>query len=255
MSEPVKPFSGTAADTAGTLADTAFEALRRDIIHGVRRPMERLRIDRLKRLYGVGPTPLREALQRLHAEGLVAQQGNRGFTVAGLDLADFADLNLARTVLEKEALRLSIERGDDAWEAAVVSAAYRLEKADAQLAADMPESLDRWEEANAAFHHALVAACGSRWLLRVRAGLQDHSERYRRASVYLRRGVRNLRAEHRAIAEAVLARDAAAACQLIEAHYTATARHLADDFAQAAAGADAFTDDVEDDAATPGMGD
>ena len=213
-----------------TLTDAAYEALRRDIIHGTRAPGERLRITRLAEVYNVGPTPLREALQRLSADGLVIANGNRGFTVISLDLAEFHDLNVARTALEREALRLSLTHGNEAWEAGVVSAAYRMQKADASLSRGDPD-LDRWEAANEAFHLSTVAACGSNWLLRLRKNLHDQCERYRRASVYLRRGTRDLAAEHAAILDAVLARDIPAACDLTEAHYSATAANLAADFA------------------------
>ncbi len=224
--------TATPLDTVGTdtLTEAAYAALRRDIIRGARAPGEKLRIEMLKALYDVGPTPLREALQRLSAEGLVLANGNRGFSVGSLDMAEFRDLNIARTAVEREALRLALLHGDEEWEARVVSAAYRMEKADAGLAAGTAD-LDRWEGANAAFHLAMVSACGSHWLLRIRKNLHDQCERYRRASVHLRRGTRDLASEHAAITRAVLARDIATACDLTEAHYAATAATLAADFA------------------------
>ena len=215
-----------------TLAETVYGRLRTDIIAGEREPGERLRIERLSKLYGIGPTPLREALQRLCAEGLVLSRGNRGFTVAPLDVAEFLDLNIARTAIEKEAVSLSIRNGGDEWESGVVAAFYRLEKQDLALAEHPEEALDSWETANAAFHHATVAACGSHWLLDVRALLHDQCERYRRASVDLRRADRDLAAEHRAIRDAVLDRDEALACRLIAQHFDTTARMLSEEMAQ-----------------------
>lgn len=218
-----------------TLTEAAYGSLRRDIIRGLRSPGERLRIERLKQIYEVGPTPLREALQRLSADGLVLALGNRGFSVAPLDITEFEDLNIARTAVEKEALRLSLARGCDDWEAGVVSAAYRMRKADAALASSAEQTLGQWEATNEAFHHAMVAACGSNWLLRIRKSLHDQCERYRRASVDLRRAERDLMSEHHAIAEAVLARDTEAACALTAAHYATTAADLAESFAAAEA--------------------
>ena len=87
-----------------TLAQAALRVLRHDIIHGTRAPEERLRIEKLKMIYAIGPTPLREALQMLVAEGLVLTEGNRGFTVAPLDYDEFLDLNIARTAIERAAL-------------------------------------------------------------------------------------------------------------------------------------------------------
>lgn len=209
-----------------TIASAAFRALRQDIIAGVRPPGERLRMEKLRAIYGVGPTPLREALQMLVAEGLVTAEGNRGFTVAPIDAEEFADLNLARTAVETAALRLSIEKGDSAWEARVVAAAYILAKEDAALKpeAGVPAS---WERANAEFHRALVSACGSNWLLKARDSLQDQCDRYHRASVNRGMGARDLLSEHKAIAEAVLSRDAERACALLERHYALTAETLA----------------------------
>ncbi|MEZ5934643.1 MAG: FCD domain-containing protein [Alphaproteobacteria bacterium] len=213
-------------DIGETLARAAYRELRADIIKGARAPGERLRIEKLKAIYGFGPTPLREALQMLAADQLVLVEGNRGFSVAQLDLDEFKDLNVARTVVEHAALRLSIAKGDDAWEAGIVAAGYLMGKEDAALSATADRVTDRWEAANTAFHTAMVAACGSRWLLNVRAGLHDQCARYRRASVYQKRGERDLGAEHRAMAEAVLARDADLACDLTERHFALTASSL-----------------------------
>jgi DNA-binding GntR family transcriptional regulator len=220
---PVKTLDAAAGET---LATVAYKRLRMDIIVGKRPPGERLRIEKLKSIYNIGPTPLREAMQKLAQEGLVFSEGNRGFTVAPLDLSEFQDLNLARTVVEQGALKLSIENGDTAWEARVVSAAYIMSKEDAALAAaddTLPES---WELANTEFHTALVSACGSDWLLKIRTNLYDLCERYRRASVYQKAGARDLKAEHAAIAEAALARDVDRACALISDHFAQTASAL-----------------------------
>lgn len=213
-----------------SLAQTAYLRLRRDIITGARPPGERLRIAKLKSIYGIGPTPLREALQKLAQDGLVLAHDNRGFAVADLDPEEFADLNIARTAIETEAIRLSLMQGDDAWEARVVAASYIMQKEDAALrhAARSGAAMgDTWERANTNFHTAIVSACGSVWLLRLRAQLHDLCERYRRASVYQGLGSRDLGAEHAAIAAAALARDTAQATALTMQHFARTETALA----------------------------
>ena len=57
--------------THESMAQRAYRLIRADIISGARDPGERLRIDMLKTVYDIGPTPLREALQKLSTEGLV----------------------------------------------------------------------------------------------------------------------------------------------------------------------------------------
>jgi len=221
------PDTGLVQNAPGqTQSQLVYEALRTDIIAGIRPANERLRIERLSQLYGVGATPLREALQRLSADGLVLSTGNRGFSVASLDIAEFTDLNIARTALELEAVRLSISKGDEQWEASLVAAGYLLAKQDMVLRETNSDNLDQWDLANAAFHLATVSACGSKWLLRVRQQLHDQFERYRRVSIDLKSAERDLAREHKDILEAVLARDAKHACTLIEEHFETTTRVL-----------------------------
>lgn len=207
-----------------TLTQSAYNSIKSDIIRGIRAPGERLRIERLRSVYGIGPTPLREALQRLSVDRLVIVEGNRGFTVAPFDAAEFADLNIARIAVEKEALRLSLRNGGLEWEAGVVAAIYVMEKEDLALSATTGRVPDSWDQANLAFHSSLVAACGSKWLLWTRSHLQQLCERYRRASVSQEVGNRALYVEHARIAEAALAKDADLVCALTEEHYNRTAQ-------------------------------
>jgi GntR family transcriptional regulator, carbon starvation induced regulator len=205
-----------------------FRVLRKDIIEGERKPGELLRIDRMRRIYGVGPTPLRETLQRLTADGLVIARDGRGFQVAPLTAEEFEDLNIARTEIELAALRLSIAHGTEAWEARVVAAGYVLEKADAQLMDPSLDVIEKWESANAQFHAALISACPSIWLLRTRDGLSSKCERYRRVTMKqnaMRRNERLLE-EHRDIKEAVLARDVERGCRLLAEHNMTTVRNF-----------------------------
>ena len=146
-------------------------------------PGERLRIEMLKTVYDIGPTPLREALQKLSTEGLVLALEKRGFMVSPLDLDEFSDLNIARIEIEKVALTRSLALGDSQWESRVVAATYLMNKEDAALLASGDGVSDAWEAANAEFHATMIAACGSKWLLQMRDHLQDMCERYRRSSI------------------------------------------------------------------------
>ena len=214
-----------------SMAQRAYRIIRADIISGARPPGERLRIEMLKTIYDIGPTPLREALQKLSTEGLVVALEKRGFMVSPLDLDEFSDLNIARIEIEKVALSRSIALGDRQWESRVVAATYLMNKEDAALLASGNGVSDAWEAANAEFHATMIAACGSKWLLQMRDHLQDMCERYRRSSISqsIRKtgnGKRDVGKEHAAISNAVLARDARLACQLTESHYMKTLDRL-----------------------------
>ena len=118
-----------------SMAQRAYRIIRADIISGARNPGERLRIEMLKTVYDIGPTPLREALQKLSTEGLVLALEKRGFMVSPLDLDEFSDLNIARIEIEKVALTRSVALGDSQWESRVVAATYLMNKEDEALLA------------------------------------------------------------------------------------------------------------------------
>jgi DNA-binding GntR family transcriptional regulator len=204
--------------------ETVYDAIKADIISGERKPGELLRIDRMSRAYGVGPTPLRETLQRLTAENLVIARGGRGFQVAPLTIDEFEDLNIARTAIELAALRLSIEHGAEDWEGRVVAAGYILQKWDTQMLAGTSTEVSRWESANADFHGALLSGCPSSWLLRTQESLASKCDRYRRAAVVSAGNTyrEDVAREHKELLDAVLQRDAERGCALLATHYQRT---------------------------------
>ncbi len=206
-----------------TLADSAHAALRRDIISGALAPGMPLRMAFLCDRYGMGMSPVREALNRLQAERLVTAISLRGFFVAPLSADELADTTDTRILIETEALARSIARGGEDWAEAVGAALAALLDGAAQPGGD------RLEQLHHTFHRALVAECGSRWLLDLFEKLYSESERFRfhALTVGARDGTRDLAAEHRAIAEAALARDTAHAVDLLTAHYRRTETELA----------------------------
>ena len=207
-----------------TLADTAYAALRRDIVTGALAPGQPLRMAMLCERYSMGMSPLREALNRLQSDRLVDVISLKGFSVARLSPGEMADTTLSRILIEAEALRLSIRLGGDNWETATVAALPALSLQSQRAEAGDPADRDRLEERHHAFHRALISACDSRWLLGFFETLYAESERYRSQSLGARQAVngRDIAAEHRAIAEAALARDADHATDLLAEHYRRT---------------------------------
>ena len=109
-----------------TLAELAYHQLRTDILEGRHAPNSKLRIDALRELYGMGATPLREALSKLSAQGLVNAEGQRGFSVAQTSIQQLLDVTRSRVWVESIALRAAIANGNRDWEAEIVAAEYRL---------------------------------------------------------------------------------------------------------------------------------
>ena len=207
-----------------TLADRTYERIRRDIVDGHFAPSSRLHLASLCRRYGVGMSPVREALARLSSEGFAIALSQRGYRVTPLNLEDLKDLTLAREKLEADALRLAIENADESWREGIITSFDRLSQLDRALADRAAEIIDQWELANGEFHRALVTACPSQWLLRMRELLYGQSQRYRRFSVIQSANIRRAHEEHRSIMEAALARDSDRACNLIRAHVLATSQ-------------------------------
>ena len=225
ISTPVRPDS---AANGRTLASQAQELLRQDILSGKLAPGQRLRTKDLQARYGLGLSPLRESLQRLSAEGMVVNDEQRGFAVAPTSVAELEDLTLARIALESIMLPMAIDKGNADWEAEIVAAFHRLSRTPLPQDPGALTDARLWEARHRAFHHALVAGCQSPWLLRLHGQLVDQSERYRKIRLLHHQQssaqVRDVNAEHQAVMDAVLRRDAALACDLMSQHLTATSQ-------------------------------
>lgn len=222
-------------DARPSQGERAYATLRGEILRGALVAGERLRAADLRERYRLSLTPIREALTRLSSEGLVAGETHRGARVAEASLDEFADLMATRREIERSCLARAIEHGDAAWEAEIVAALHLLSRTKLPVSPTDAAAMTLWEARHRRFHDALVAACGSPWLLRLRNTLVDHSERYRKIRMLrpqsVRPKARNVAAEHAAMAKAALERDRARALALMDAHLVATeravARHLA----------------------------
>ncbi len=201
------------------------QAIRRDIMHGTLPPASRLRMEDLKARFDVGFSPIREALSRLAGEGLVEFEANRGFRVAPLSQSDLADVATTRCAVEVAALRLSIARGDEQWEASLI-AAMHLYRRRAAAAFDSAEALAGWEAAHDALHAALIGACQSPRLLALQRQLQDQHLRYRRLIVIPQVAGDAHIEEHERLVALALDRNIDAAVAQIERHMMITADAL-----------------------------
>ena len=212
-------------DKANSLTRSVYQQLRADLVSGHYRPGEKLRAEDLRKRFDIGSSPIREALNRLLAEGFVVLEEQKGFRVAPVSVEELEELVHARSVIDGAAVTESIRRYDTAWEEGLVLALHRLSRVarrtPGEASADNPE----WERLHRAFHEALVCGCGSRWLTRISVQLFDTAERYRLLAAS-ELSPRNELDEHRAITQACLEHNAEEAVRLLEAHYTSTCRTI-----------------------------
>lgn len=209
-----------------SLTSAVQERLRADILATRLLPGQKLHIAGLAKQFSVSLAAVREALSRLVADGLVQASDQRGFRVSPVSLADLADVTRTRIDIEGLALRRSIEFGDQAWLDAVEASHDRLRAVPYRYPHEPGVHYEEWVVRHRVFHRALVNACGSHWLLGFRDVLHEQSERYRRLSIRDARKARNVEAEHAAIVEAVLRRDADAAVDALAKHFNITMRFV-----------------------------
>lgn len=229
MAKPTaEALPDSTSESISTQASSVYDRLQEDILTGALKPGLKLKLKELNEKYEIGNSPLREALNRLSANGMVLREENRGFRVPPAHEHELIELTKTRCWLEEIGLRESIKNGDTRWEERIVLAFHWLTRAaaSAKTPDEQQYSTREWENHHQEFHIALISACGSDILLKYCAELHQQSFRYRNlAEVVEYRGMHELD-EHRDLHEAVLARDADLAVELLRKHYEVTSEIL-----------------------------
>jgi DNA-binding GntR family transcriptional regulator len=176
-----------------------------------------LRQEHIAQEFGVSRIPVREALSRLEAEGLVTREHNRGSIVATMSLEDLQESLDIRAALEGRALRLAIPKMKAPDFAAVANVLERYAQA---------TSPTLWTELNLEFHLALYRAAGRPRLLRMIEDLIRGTDRYLRVYISFIVGRDDPLEEHRQILRACRERDVARAVRLLEGHIERTQKAL-----------------------------
>lgn len=221
--------SASAADAPRAIRTRAADVLtklRSDIADAKLLPGQRLHLDELSRRYGTGYSPIREALSRLAADGLVVLAEYKGYRVAPISREDWLDILMMRKELEPKALALSMRAAGDAWRTSVRQALNAL----GQQPTHLPEGgiNPEWERCHREFHQALVSGCKSTWLLRFIDTLTEQSHRYLRSTLSdrLSNDGRDHLAEHEAIFSAVEENEIELATALLRNHLNRSGKML-----------------------------
>ena len=160
---------------------------------------------------GVSRTPLREALGRLAADGLVVQQSPRVTVVSDVDVEDIRALFELRRALEETAARLAAERGD--------AAAFAVLAEDfARSSLQVDEGRDAYYALIARFDAQLDASVGNDYLTSALRTVRTHLVRVRRLARDIPERLTASVAEHRLIAAAIADRDADLAAHATHVH-------------------------------------
>ncbi|MBW9117005.1 GntR family transcriptional regulator [Rhizobium cauense] len=206
-----------------TVAESGYRQIRADIIFGRLAPGQKLKLENLKGAYETSVSTLREILNRLTSEGLVVAEGQRGFEVAPVSVADLREIAALRLLLEEHALEQSFEQGEVEWEANLVSAHYKLARMEEAMASGDTSKAEDWKRYDWEFHQALISACGSRLLMETHSAIFDKYLRYQMVALSYRGGVAEQ--EHRQLMEAALKRDSKTAKKILQRHIEGGVEH------------------------------
>lgn len=209
---------------SATLTVSTYDRLRADLLAGHWAPERKLLMHELRSCYGVGATPLREALNRLASEGWVVHHEQRGFCVAGVSAERLHDLVETRIAVESLALAQAFANASPAWEERLLLAFHRLSRSPRSRLADSFKENPDWEQWHRDFHLALLSGCNSPLLLNFCSQLYDQAYRYRMLAAKTAYKRRDELDEHRQIFDAVMARRLEDAQSLLADHYRRTAR-------------------------------
>lgn len=213
-----------------TKSTLVMDQIREDILSGALAPGEKLLMDVLKQKYGIGYSPLREALSRLAGQGLVHCKEQCGYEVASQSLDELYDIYQTRAHIDELALQLAIKQGDEQWEAEIVSSWHCFSKflsSRSKAAADNKE----FEKLQRDFLFSLLSGCKSRVLLHIHNMLYDQAQRYRSICInhHLKNHklIRDYRDECQRLVDAVLARDTAKAIKISRKSWDNTINSIA----------------------------
>lgn len=209
-----------------TQVEIATERLKLDIVSGGLIAGSKLRIAELKSLYGIGATPLREALSRVTSLGYVTNETRRGYRVAEMSEADLVDLTRARQIIETGMLRDSMATRTDEWEFGIVQSMEGLRWAVRKSERNGGLISDQVAQAHKHLHVALVNGCNAPRLLAMQELLFDQAFRYRQRMIAEVPSSEDFVRKHEELVEVIMHGDVEDATALLADHLHFTLREV-----------------------------
>jgi len=197
-----------------SMVDNVTERLRRALLSGEIKPGEPIRVSKLEKTFGVSHIPIREAVRRLEAEGLIIAEPQRAAVAAGVDLEDLAGLYDIRRIIEGDVIRRSVARMSEEDVERVRTALGALEAVAPDH--DSPEFWDLHMD----FHWALLEPGATAWIRRVLDQVWLASQRYIR--LFVSATFDDAMRDHRELLAACEARDEVGAEEILLRHLDRT---------------------------------
>jgi DNA-binding GntR family transcriptional regulator len=210
------PRKGTAqASLEPRSSETAYVWIKGQILDSEYPPGSQILEQEIADALKLSRTPVREALVRLQHEGLLTIIPRHGVRISVLSPSDMREIYEVLLSLEPTAVELLARRRPDREEIApLVEASSAMEVA---LDGASPD-LTAWAAADEQYHLGLARLCGNGRLAAMIMTVWDQAHRARMFTLRLREPPRRSTQEHRAVVDAILAGDVAAARSLYESH-------------------------------------
>lgn len=161
-----------------SVTENIFEKIKYDIVLGVLKPNQKLKLNLLQKEYNVSISILREVLNRLCGDGFIIYKVQKGFFVSPISKEDLHEIANLRIILETHALEISIKNKDYEWEAELLGAYHKLNHAENELEKNNLNAKSLWTKYDAEFHQMLIKKCNSLNLIRIHEVIFDKYLRY-----------------------------------------------------------------------------
>ncbi|WP_168990539.1 GntR family transcriptional regulator [Aureimonas flava] len=205
-----------------SLGEEIYEVMLTQLITLKIPPGERLSIDALVREFGVSQTPIRAALIRLEAEGLVVRKHNSGYSAASIPNGHrFGEIYDFRLILEPAAAAKATGRLTPAQQAELIDTSAEMNR----LVGDGSEvTYGRFAVLDARFHQLIAQACGNQLVIEALDRLYAHMHlfRLRFHSTVTEEAV----VEHKLVVDAMLAGHEAAAAAAMRRHIESSRQRM-----------------------------
>jgi DNA-binding GntR family transcriptional regulator len=210
------------ADAEDLLPSLIYRQLHQDIVSGVLASGKVLRQEELARRFRTSRVPLREALSRLEAEGLIELRPRRGYAVVELDAQAIVEIYELRMVIEEHAGAIAARARTPEDIADVEQLLIAMRKLDRAS----PNYAQEWTALNYRFHLRIIEASRRKRLLRIARNLRDSVEAYLAVDISMITSFEDADEEHTDIFEAFRAGDATGLAELCRKHVEDASRRL-----------------------------
>jgi DNA-binding GntR family transcriptional regulator len=220
--DPTAQTRITLSRSGPSMSERVYAAILSQILKLELKPRQQLSEAQFAKDLGVSRTPVREAFQKLAALGFLDVVPQRGTVVAPMRASAFRKSQFMREAFELALVRRTVALENNSELCRALQRELKLQEVHAEFGDE-----DAFYESDEAFHEAIATSCGLPDLWPEVQRVKIHMDRFRYA-LRSQRDIKTVLEQHRAIAEAICARDEAAALDAMTRHLR-RANHLIDE--------------------------